>query len=653
MTNTMKPITAADQEARSADVVVDNIAHLKAFFPEAFTEGKIDFDVLKQLLSGAVEERNEKYGLNWHGKRQARQIGLTPSMGTLRPCPDESVNWDTTQNLVIEGDNLEVLKLLQKSYSGKVKLVYIDPPYNTGNDFVYPDDFRDSIGNYMRLTGQVDGEGRRITSNTEASGRFHTDWLNMMYPRLKLVRNLLTPGGVLFVSIGEEELHNLREICDELFGGENYCGMFVWEKKKKPSFLDHNMGSVTDYIVAYSKNRSLSPPFAAGAVEDGKKYPFNNAGNSVGVLRFPAGSVHFRCGDQLIKAQDMSEDNIKTVLLDDVVISQGRNATDFRLEGEWRYSQAKLDEFVSAKDEIVISKVPFRPNYVNRSGELKKTANLLSYRINGVPTNEDATVEMRETFQADVMSYPKPSGLMKYLVRAATSDEDIVLDFFAGSGTTAVGTMLQNSEDHSSRRFILVQLPEPLDPGNNEQKAAADYCDKLQKPRSIAELTKERLRQAGKKIKSDSPLFVGDHGFRVLKLDSSNIRTWDPDRQNLTESLFAAADHLKLDRSEGDILYELLLKLGLDLCVPIDTKVVAGKTVHSIGGGVLLVCLDKEVNPKEAEPLALGIVEWHKTLAPAGESQVVFRDAAFADDVAKTNLTAILAQHGLANVRSL
>ena len=532
----MNTINSNDPETKSPDLVAENIARLKALFPEIVTEGPdgaaVNVDVLKQLVGDkTVTDAEEKYGLNWHGKRRARQLALTPSTGTLRPCPEESVDWDTTQNLMIEGDNLEVLKLLQKSYAGKVKLIYIDPPYNTGKDFVYPDNFQDNIRNYLELTGQVEG-GRKISSNTEASGRFHTDWLNMMYPRLKLARTLLEPSGVLLVSIGDEEIYNLRQACDDIFGDENFCGVFVWEKKKKPSFLDQNMGSVTDYVVAYARNRQLTSPFVAGSVEDGKKYPFNNAGNPLSILRFPARSVQFTCGDQVVKAQDMSEGNIKTELLDDVTILDGLNVNEFRLKGEWRYSQSKVDEFVSAKAEIVISKVPFRPNYVNRSGDMKKTTNLLSHRVNGIPTNEDATEEMRQLFDADVMSYPKPTGLLKYLVRATTSRSDIVMDFFAGSGTTGHAVMAQNAADGGNRRYILVQLPQPLDPENKEQKVAADYCDKLGKPRNIAELTKERLRRAARKIKEEmaregakdnqEKLFANFAASRELDLKQAN-----------------------------------------------------------------------------------------------------------------------------------
>ena len=386
---------------------------------------------------------------------------------------------------MIEGDNLEVLKLFQKSYAGSVKLIYIDPPYNTGKDFVYPDDYRDNIRNYLELTGQVDGENRKVSSNTDASGRFHTEWLNMMYPRLMLARNLLVANGVLLISIDDTEAHNLRHICDDIFGSENFCGVFVWEKKKKPSFLDRNMGSVTDYIIAYAKNRHLAPPFVAGAVEDGKKYPFNNAGNPLSVLHFPPNSVRFLCDDQMIRAQDMSAGNIKTELLDDVTIVGGVNLHEFRLRGEWRYSQGKVDEFVAANAEIVISKIPFRPNYINRSGEDKKTSNLLSHRINGIPTNEDATEEMRVLFATDIMSYPKPTGLLKYLVRAISSGGDIVMDFFAGSGTLGAGVMQQNVEDGAVRRYILVQLPRTTGSQQQRSTAAADYCDKFAKPQTL------------------------------------------------------------------------------------------------------------------------------------------------------------------------
>lgn len=649
----MEKIVSGDTDTRSADVIAENLEQLKALFPDAFTEGKVDFDVLRQLLGDTVEEVEEKYGLNWHGKRRARQLALTPSTGTLRPCPEDSVDWDTTQNLMIEGDNLEVLKLLQKCYAGKIKLIYIDPPYNTGKDFVYPDNYRDNMRNYLELTGQTDGENGKLSSNTEASGRFHTDWLNMMYPRLLLSRHLLKSDGVLLISIDDTEIHNLRAVCDDIFGRENFCGTFIWEKKKKPSFLDRNMGSITDYIVAYAKTRALAPAFVAGSVEDGKKYPFNNAGNPASVLSFPPRSVKFSCQDQLIHAQNMSEGNIVTELLDDVRIEGGVNVGEFRLRGEWRYSQTKLNEFVANGAEIVIRKIPFRPNYINRSGEKKKISNLLSHRTNGVPTNEDATQEMRMLFGMDVMSYPKPPGLIKYLVRAISSADDIVLDFFAGSGTTASGVMRQNLEDGLARRYILVQLPESLDPDNKEQQMAVSFLNSQKKPNNIAELTKEFLRRTGVSFRNENPMFLGDIGFRVFKLDSTNIREWDPNFGDLETSLQMSIESLKGDRSESDILFELLIRLGLDLCTPVQERTRANKRIHSVGGGVFFACLDVTITASDAEKIGAEIIAWHEELPAAGEVSCIFRDNAFVDDITKINLATFLYEKGISSVRSI
>ena len=349
----------------------------------------------------------------------------------------------------------------------------------------------------------------------------------------------------------------------------------------------------------------------------------------------------------------MSEGNIKTELLDDVHIRNGTNCNPFRLRGEWRYSQAKLDEFVAAEAEISISKIPFRPNYVNRSGEQKKTANLLSYRINAVPTNEDATEEARRVFGNDVVAYPKPEGLLKYLVGAVSHGDDLVLDFFAGSGTTASGVWRQNVEDSCARRFILVQFPEPLDVCDRVQVAAARLCERIGKPSNLTELTKEWLRRSGDRIKKEAPLLAGDFGFRVFRLDSSNLRAWEPDRDALEQALLDGIDHLKSDRTEDDILYELLLKLGLDLCVPIEIRTIAGKTVCSIEAGTLIACLAEHIAWEEVDPLAFGIAEWHKQLEPTGDTTVVLRDSAFEDDATKLNLAAGLEQVGIKNLRSI
>ena len=641
----MEKLTANDPVTRSADLVMENIEKIKALFPEIITEGpdgnSVNIDVLKTLLgNNTVTDCDEKYGLNWHGKRKARQLALTPSTGTLRPCPEESVDWDTTQNLVIEGDNLEVLKLLQKSYAGKVKLIYIDPPYNTGKDFVYPDDFQDNIKNYLELTGQVEG-GRKISSNTEASGRFHTDWLNMMYPRLKLARNLLRGNGLILVSIDDMEVCNLRRVMDDIFGEDCFIAQLVWKNKYNAGALTKGFSSVHEYVLAYSKGEILNITAPLGEEEiaqyRGRDLKFTTRGGFV--------------TQPLATSSKDSRPNLRYPI--NIV---GREIWP---EKQWIWSMDRVEKAI-ADDEVVVNetdgKISVRvKQYLKDVNGYMREMKPLSLMIG--PFNQEGTKETDQLFGDGVFSFPKPVNLIQRFLSLTIDDqrdrEGIVLDFFSGSGTTGHAVMAQNAADGGKRRYILIQLPEPLDPDNNDQKVAADFCDNIGKPRNIAELTKERLRRAAKKIKEQNPMFPGDLGFRVFKLDSSNIRAWEPDRDNIDQSLFDSIEHLKADRTETDILYELLLKRGLDLCVPIEQKTIAGKAVHSIGGGVLLACLSTQITRDEVEPLAQGMVAWHQGLAPVGDTTCIFRDSAFADDVAKTNLAAILNQHGISNVRSL
>jgi len=657
----MKKLTAEDAESKSPDLVAGNIEQIKALFPEAFTEAKVDFEVLKQLLGGAVDEREEKYGLNWHGKRRARQLALTPSTGTLRPCPEDSVDWDTTRNLIIEGDNLEVLKLLQKSYAGKVKLIYIDPPYNTGKDFVYPDNFQDNIKNYLELTGQVDSNGNKMSSNTEASGRFHTDWLNMMYPRLKLARNLLREDGVLVISIDDNEIERLRAACAEIFGEENFAAQICVQSNPRGRQSDTFFATVHEYLLMYACSGE-SCAIGGAVLTDEQKAEFN--------LTDSAGTSYRLLGLRQRGSASLREDrpdmffplyvNPQTLK---VSLEQAPGFTEKVLprkstgqDGRWMWGKDKcqrdihllVPRLIERRSEFDV----FVMDYLEKGGE-ERSRKFKTIWDDKKLNTQNGTQEVKDLLGCAAMSFPKPVALLLDILQLGSDDGDLVLDFFAGSGTTGHAVMAQNAADGGSRRYILVQLPEPLDPENKDQKTAADYCDKLGKPRTIAEITKERLRRAGKKLQEENPLFKGDLGFRVFKLATSNIRAWEPDRENLPQTLEASVEHLKTDRTEADILFELLLKLGLDLAVPIEQKVIAGKTVHSIGAGTLLVCLAPQITRGEVEPLALGIVDWYKALAPAGDTQVVFRDSAFADDVAKTNLTAILQQHGLENVRSL
>jgi adenine-specific DNA-methyltransferase len=636
----MKKLDPADPATRSADLVAENIAKLRVLFPEIVTEGAngaaINVDVLKALVGDAtVTDAEEKYGLNWFGKRRARQLALTPSTGTLRPCPEDSVDWETTQNLMIEGDNLEVLKLLQKSYAGKVKLIYIDPPYNTGKDFVYPDDYRDSIKNYLELTGQIES-GRKITSNTEASGRFHTDWLNMMYPRLKLARDLLHEDGILMISCDDIEDANLIAVLNSVLGEENFIAHFVWKARQ---FTDAraktNVSTDHEYIVAYARSDEL---VLKGIARDESK--FTNPDND------PRGDWMSRSILGLA-----TRDQRPNLHYDIVDPETGHKFPPNPATG-WRYAPEKMAALIADGRILFPKNKNGRPREKKFRADMK--SDLISFRsiIDGVHT-ADGTQEIRDLFGAEVFSFPKPAELVARLIEQVASGSDVVVDFFAGSGTTGHAVMAQNAADGGSRRYILVQLPEPLDPSNKDQKVAADYCDKLGKPRNIAELTKERLRRSAKMVKDENPMFSGDLGFRVFKLDSTNIRAWDPDRDNIAQSLEESVEHLKADRTEQDILYELLLKLGLDLCVPIETRTIAGAAVHSIGRGTLIACLAPKIAGDDVEELGQGIVAWRKELATAGDTTCVFRDSAFADDVAKTNLAAILEQNGIATVRSL
>ena len=701
----MKKLTAADPETKSPDIQAENLAALQALFPELVTEGPdgvaVNLDVLKQLLGDqTVTDTEEKYGLNWHGKRRARQLALTPSTGTLRPCPEDSVDWDTTQNLMIEGDNLEVLKLLQKSYAGKVKLIYIDPPYNTGKDFVYPDNFRDNIQNYLELTGQTGEGGKKLSSNTEASGRFHTDWLNMMYPRLKLAQQLLDTDGLLIAQIGDIELPNLKRLLDEVFGEENYLNAITVKAKVAAGALgggeDKRLKKNVEYLLVYAKDFSAVEGFTHCFIEAPLMNVITEMRDAGQSWKYTSVLVSEGTRQKLTTTKDGDGNTI------DIFIHKGIERSSLReiCKSEGISEEAAYLKYLPVLFSDTNAQTSIRTRVIDATGPLQ---NGTMYSVEYVPTSgrekgqrvchyyisptvrrviwlkdvayaKNSQVIKRErtgTLWDDIsynnigkeggVQFPngkKPLELLRRIIGLSTDKQGIYLDFFAGSGTTGQAIAAQNATDGGARKFVLTQLPECLDTSDEENEWACQFCDELKKPRNIAELTKERLRRAGKKIREENPLFAGDLGFRVFKLASSNIRTWEPNRNNLAETLEASIEHLKTDRTEQDILFELLLKLGLDLCVPIETKKVEGAKkqaheIHSIGGGSLLVCLSPAIPQADVEPLALGLVAWHKALKPAGETTVVFRDSAFADDVAKTNLSAILQQHGLETVRSL
>lgn len=626
----MQKIEAASPEAQSANLVAHNVAQLKSLFPELVTEGPngpaVNLDVLKALVGDAtVTDTEEKYGLNWHGKRAARQLALTPSTGTLRPCPDESVDWDTTKNLMIEGDNLEVLKLLQKSYAGKVKLIYIDPPYNTGQDFVYPDNFRDGIRNYLELTGQM-ASGARISSNSEASGRFHTDWLNMIYPRLKLARELMTPDGLSFVSCDDSEIGNLRHVMHEVFGEENLVAQLVWKKSYGGGAKTKHVVILHEYILCFAKDKSL-----VGRLElppDPKARKYYKLKDAKFDVRGP-----YRLQPLATNSNDARE-NLRYPI--------PYNGVEIWPEKQWQWEKSRALAAL-ANDELSIAEQDGRwtvnyKQYLRDEDGVERGAKPFSL-LEG-PYTQTGTSELNALLgDAKLFPFPKPTDLIKHLVQYATpSNEFLFMDFFAGSGSSGDALLRLNAEDGGRRRFIEVQLPEPT--------GRSDY-------KTIAEITRERLRRVGMELRSDGQLEVNDVGFRVFKLDSSNIAAWSPDHTDLSKSLLSHLEHIVPERTHDDLLYELLLKLGLDLCVPIESKTIAGKNARSVGGGVLITCLDVDIRASDVEPLAHGLVAWYKALAPVCDTTCVFRDSAFADDVAKTNMAAILEQNGIANVRSL
>jgi len=666
----MKPVEL--QDGASADVVQENVQLLKEIFPDAFTENGVDFDTLRQLLGDlkVLDEGEEKYGLNWHGKKQARQIALTPSLGTLLPCPEESVDWDTTQNLFIEGDNLEVLKLLQKSYANKVKMIYIDPPYNTGKEFVYPDKFQDNLDTYLKYTGQIDSEGVKFSSNTETGGRKHTNWLNMMYPRLKLAKNLLRPEGVIFVSIGVEELTNLKSVMDEVFGEENFVEIFSWVKTSTPPALSTKSRKTNEYILCYEKNKSGYR--YNGEKLDGGDQPLLNSGNRIRQLTFPKGVIKFN-KDKYPDGEIQASTPDRVTIVKPFTIEGAKNSSEVVLEGEFKWTQDFLNNEIKNGTIFVVKSDAFSIRFIRDEDGFKRPTNfikekyttpVISKPISGVGTNENASSALTDLMGGDFFDYPKPVNLIGYLFNFVASEEDVVMDFFAGSGTTAHSVMNANLSG-SKTKYILVQLPEILDPSSATDKkqrekveSTISFLNTLGKDGNIAELAKERIRRAAKKIKDENPDYDGDLGFKAFKLASSNIKVWNPDRTDLEASLLDHKEHLVDGRSEQDILYELLLKRGVDLTTPIETRQIAGKNVYSIGYGKIITCLDDLIAVDDVEALASGMIAWQSDLKAALgvkvlETHVFFKDSTFRDDIAKTNMAAILSQNGIEHVRSL
>ncbi len=618
----------------SFDIAGDKRAELLRLFPEVRTEyGKIDFDRLKLALGQMIEVGKERYGMIWPGKADCFKVIQTPSLGTLLPCPEESIDFDKTENLIIEGDNLEVLKLLQKSYLGKVKMIYIDPPYNTGNDFIYPDNYAESLQTYLEYTGQVDSEGSKFSTNAEVSGRFHSKWLSMMYPRLYLARNLLREDGTIFISIDDQELTNLRKICDEIFGEENFIGAIIVQANKRGQTYKE-ISKTHEYLLVYSKEPEptlyeLDKIDGALPYNDSKG-PFDlwelrNRNPKFG--RFNRPNLFFPiCVDPgLTDESSYSRVSLKKNAAYSIEVLPINSDGD---EGCWRWGQDKLSECDLASDTPVVVARQRRDgkwNIYERSR--KRTTKVKSLWAETDVISEKGTMEIGELGLAEQFEHPKPVGLISRCLQVASTEDDIVLDFFAGSGTTAHAILELNKRDGGRRKYILVQLPEPT--------GREDF-------HNIADITKERVRRVIDKLneadRGKLPLKnanVQDRGFRVLKLAESNFKTWDAevkrDAEALESQLELHVDHIREGRTSADILYEILLKSGFQLTTPIETIELEGKAVYSVAGGALLISLEKQLT-----------LELMREMAKRKPERVVCLDAGFAsNDQLKANAVQI------------
>ncbi|MBF0203727.1 MAG: site-specific DNA-methyltransferase [Desulfamplus sp.] len=598
----------------SLDIATENRFKLKQLFPTVFTETKndkgelvesVDFEKLKAemgLFTDLFESRRERYGMDWSGKKEALRLIQTPSSATLKPCREESVNFDTTENLFIEGDNLEVLKLLQKSYYGKVKMIYIDPPYNTGKEFIYPDNYSESLETYLEYAGLIDGEGKKFSTNTANEGRFHTKWLNMMYPRLYLARNLLRDDGVIFISIDDNEVSNLRKMCDDIFGEENSICTFIWKRRQNVDSRSKNGASLDhEYVLSYGKQTNAK---LKGGEKDLAKY--SNPDND------PKGD--WMSADMTGLATKDQRPNLHYDLIHPITnINYGCPTTG------WRYEPKRMKQLIE-NDEVLFPKNPEgRPRRKKFLADLQSEFTGKSSIFKTV-FNTHATRELRDLFSGiDYFDFPKPVNFIKEVLTQSSiiphgsyAELDIILDFFSGSSTTAHAVLDLNKQDNGNRKFILVQLPEPCSPDSEAFKAGY---------KTIADIGKERIRRVIKKLnqEEEGKLDFGesntqDRGFKVLKLDKSNFKQWqklDPSTPvaEIEEELFKHIDHISPKATPEDLLYEILLKAGFTPTEKIETKTLADQNVFSIAEGALLLCLENTITKElidavaESEPM--------------------------------------------------
>lgn len=637
----------------------ENIQKIKELFPEVNTDGKIDFDKLKQLLGDYVEDSDERYNFTWNGKGEALRISQTPSMGTLRPAPEESKNWDETENLYIEGDNLEVLKLLQKSYFNKVDVIYIDPPYNTGNDIIYKNDFHDSLEYYKTFTNQINVDGFKLSTNQEYNGRYHTNWLNMMYPRLRLAKNLLTDDGIIVMAIDDYEFDNLKKIADEIFGQNNFIGSVV-VRSNPQGRGKKNIDPVHEYNFIYAKN--ISKIKNLEIKRDDKDLKFNyliRSGTNSRKFERP-----YRFYPMLIKNGE-----VECITKEEYLGIY--NGTKFneeylkKLEVNYKRKGFKVVFPIAQDGEEKVWQREFDRvmkechSYIYENGQIKtppfkyRTPQSLwldeKYSNSGSGTN--ILINLFKGLKP--FDFPKSFRTVKDFISLVNKKDMLVLDFFAGSSTTAHAVMDLNIDDGGQRKFIMVQLPESLEntyesankDRKKELKKVIDYLKNNDKSLTLGEIGKERIRRAGEQIKNDNKNNqMLDIGFKTFKLDSSNIKEWNPGRYDDVQ--LAIEDSLSPyveGRTEKDVVYEMILKMGLDLTYPVKEYKVNGQTVYSVGYGFLMISLADEINLDIAEKM----IEIKDKYEPE-EFRVIFRDEGFRNDTDKTNIKETLRSAGLA-----
>ena len=598
-----------------------NVEKLKEVFPEVFADGKVDFDKLQGLLGHYIADDKEKYSFSWKGKADSLRLAQKRSTGTLRPCKEESKNWDTTENLYIEGDNLEVLKLLQSSYLNSIKMIYIDPPYNTGNDFVYTDDFADGIAHYKEVTGQA------TKSNPETAGRYHTNWLNMMYPRLKLARNLLTDDGVIFISIDDNEQANLKKLCDEVFGEDNFVAVFPWRKRTAKSDVPFGVSQDYEWILVYAKSQDF-----LAAIEGGTRKYFETPD-------FPGRP--WRIHD-LTKQTSASERPKSFFTLVNPKTGKEYPANPNRTWAitkdtfEGYYKQGKI-VFPDDYDFLNITQPAFRyfkDDDEKKAGEMFGCIAVSTNLPKEIGMTKEGTAEITELFEKKVFGFPKPVALLKFLISITTKfDNDaIILDFFSGSATTAHAVMQLNAEDGGHRRFICVQLPEKTDEQSEAYKAGY---------KTICEIGKERIRRAGEKIKEENKDKEGienlDIGFKVFKLDSSNLVKWDntptTDEEEVKKRIQQSLFYLEEGRSDLDLVYEIMLKYGLSLTLPVEERKFDGVTAYIINHPdyKVLICLQPNITLSAVEEMDKETIGTY-----------IFADRCFADANILSNTEEIL-----------